>query len=91
MQYQHLNKENKYTENVMEDTKSLQDSLFNEIKSHINENYDSFPMPHGYDGWNSKYYYFTRTIEGKSYPIHCRMNKSLNKEEILLYTFSKGI
>jgi len=41
-------------------------------------------MPHGYDGWNSKYYYFTRTIEGKSYPIHCRIDKSLNKEEILL-------
>ena len=57
----HLNNENKYTEHVMSDTKELRESLFTEIKSHIKENYDSYPMPHGNGGWDSEYYYFTRT------------------------------
>ena len=80
----HLNNENKYTEYIMNDTTELKNNLFNEIKSHIKEDYDSYPMPHGYGGWDSKYYYFTRTLEGKSYPIHCRIDKNSNKEEILL-------
>ena len=80
----HLNKENKYTEHIMEDTKDQQENLFNEIKSHIKEDYNSYPIPHGDDGWNSEYYYFIKTIKDKSYPIHCRINKETGNEEILL-------
>ena len=34
----------------------------------------SLPLPIDGNGWDSEYYYFTRTVEGKSYPIHCRIN-----------------
>ena len=81
---EHLNKENTYTEHIMDDTKDLRDKLFNEIKSHVKENRDSYPFPHGKGGWESEYDYFTRTVEGKSYPIHCRINKTTKNEEILL-------
>ena len=32
----------------------------------------------------SKYYYFVRTVEGKSYPIHCRVDKMTNTVQELL-------
>lgn len=80
----HLNAENEYTEHIMDDTTNLRQNLFTEIKSHINENYCSYPMPHGEGGWNCKYYYFIKTIQDKSYPIHCRINKETEEEEILL-------
>ena len=85
----HLKKENEYTEKVMESSKKVKDILYEELLSHIQETYDSYPFPHGFDennkvSWESKYYYFSRTIEGKSYPIHCRINRETNEEEILL-------
>ena len=81
----HLKNENKYTEDKMSDTKELINTLYEEVKSYVKETYDSYPLPHGDGGWNSKYYYFIRTIEGKSFPIHCRINKLSNDyEEILL-------
>ena len=85
----HLKKENEYTEKVMESSKKVKDILYEELLSHIQETYDSYPFPHGFDKnnkvtWDSKYYYFSRTIEGKSYPIHCRINRETNEEEILL-------
>ena len=80
----HLKLENEYTENVMNDNKDLVNDLFEELKSHVQETYDSQPFPHGFKGWESDYYYFVRTIEGKSYPIHCRINMSNKEEETLL-------
>ena len=81
---EHLKNENDYTEKVMESSKKVKDILYEELKSHIQETYDSYPFPHGENGWDSEYYYFSRTIEGKSYPIHCRINKKTNEEEVLL-------
>ena len=51
---------------------------------HIQETYDSYPLPNNDNGWDSEYYYFTRTIKGKSYPIHCRINIDSQKVERLL-------
>ena len=79
-----LRNENDYTEKIMESNKELKDTLYKELKSHIQETDDSYPFPHGKGGWDSNYYYFVRTIEGKSYPIHCRINKNTNKEEVIL-------
>ena len=76
----HLKSENNYTNCIMNDTKDIQKELYDELLSHIMETYDSYPLPNCDNGWNSEYYYFTRTIEGKSYPIHCRIN--VNTKEI---------
>lgn len=76
----HLQKENKYTENVMKQHQTQTDEIFQEMKSNLQETYDSYPFPHA--KWDSEWKYFIRNVEGKSYPIHCRI--SGDKTEILL-------
>jgi oligopeptidase B len=79
-----LNSENDLVDKLMEPTKELQTKLYNEIKSYIKESYDSLPIPSGNKGWNSDYYYWVRTEEGKSYPIHMRTKQSDQSIETLL-------
>jgi oligopeptidase B len=79
-----LNAENDLTNKVLESTKQLQETLYTEIKSYLKETYDSYPMPYGLKGWNSDYYYFIRTLKGKPYPIHMRINNKTKEEELLL-------
>lgn len=71
---QHLKKENKFTEKIMKNTKELQQTLYDEIMTYIEEDYDSYPLPNSDNTFNSDFLYFTRTLKGKSYPIHCRIN-----------------
>ena len=81
---EHLEKENQYTKQIMDKHKEQEDAMYKEIKSHIQETYDSYPYPKGECGWNSRYYYFHRTIEGKSYPIYCRKEMETGNIEVLL-------
>lgn len=75
----HLEKENLYTEEMMADTKNLQDQLFVEMRSRIKEEDQSVPT------FINGYYYYTRTEEGKQYYKFCRKKASLDApEEILL-------
>ena len=76
----HLEAENAYTDAVMKPTAALQDKLYNEILSHIKQTDTNVPYRWG------NYYYFTRTEEGKQYPIFCRTAaaNAKAKEEILL-------
>ena len=70
----HLKLENSYTEFMMKDMQATKDELYQELLSHVQETYDSYPLPNSDNGWDSEYYYFTRTVKGISYPIHCRVN-----------------
>jgi oligopeptidase B len=80
----HLQAENQYTLSVMAPTTDLQAKLYAEMLSHIKETDES--VPYRDRGW----YYYTRTIEGSQYPIHCRKLASATAfdpaqpEEILL-------
>jgi oligopeptidase B len=62
----HLQAENQYTLSVMAPTTELQARLYAEMLSHIKETDES--VPYRDRGW----YYYTRTVEGSQYPIHCR-------------------
>src|SRR5216683_1201298 len=62
----HLTAENAYTLSVMKPTEELQAKLYAEMLSHIKETDES--VPYRDHGW----YYYTRTMEGSQYPIHCR-------------------
>lgn len=62
----YLEAENRWTEAAMAHTKVLQERLFEEIKARIKETDLSVPVRKG-DWW-----YYTRTEEGRQYPIHCR-------------------
>lgn len=69
---QYLQAENAYTEAVMAPTKGLQEKLFGEFKTRIKQT--DMSVPYRKDG----YYYFTRTEEGKDYPIYCRKKGTLD-------------
>jgi oligopeptidase B len=62
----HLEAENQYTLSVMAPTEELQAKLYAEMLSHIKETDES--VPYRDRGW----FYYTRTVEGSQYPIHCR-------------------
>ena len=75
----YLEAENAYTEAMMQHTEPLQSTLYNEMLARIKETDLSVPY------LQADYYYYSRTEEGKSYPIHCRKKGSLDAiEEILL-------
>ena len=75
----YLHSQMDYLEEVMGHTKPLQDSLFAEMKSRIQETDSSVPEKRG------GYWYYSRTEAGKQYPIYCRKKESLeNPEEILV-------
>jgi oligopeptidase B len=62
----YLEAENAYTEAVMAPTKPLQEDLYREMLSHIKETDTSVPYRDG------AYFYYTHTVEGSQYAIHCR-------------------
>jgi oligopeptidase B len=75
----YLQAENEYLEEVMQHTKPLQETLFQEMKARIKEEDSTEPERNG------EYYYYRRTEKGQEYPIYCRRKGSLDApEEILL-------
>jgi oligopeptidase B len=71
----YLEAENAYTDTVMRPTAALQESLYKEMLSHIQETDLSVPYREG------AYFYYSRTEEGKQYPIYCRRKGSLEAAE----------
>lgn len=75
----YLKAENKYTEAMTANLKPLQEKLYQEMLSRVQENRTSVTVSQG------NYDYYTRYSKGKNYAIHCRQQKNPNaKEEILL-------
>ena len=75
----YLEAENAYTDAMMQHTQGLQTTLYSEMLARIKETDLSVPYR------KDDYYYYSRTEEGKDYPIYCRKKGSLNaSEEILL-------
>ncbi len=62
----HLEAENRYTDEQTAHLEVLQEQIFEEIKGRTQESDLTVPVRKG-DWW-----YFTRTVEGMQYPIHCR-------------------
>ena len=62
----YLEAENAYTENMTKDLKPLQEALYKEMLGRIKQTDLSVPVRRG------KFYYYSRTEEGKQYPIYCR-------------------
>ena len=59
----HLEAENAYTAAMMADTQPLQQKLYNELLGHVKQTDVNVPYHLG------EYYYYSRTEEGKQYPI----------------------
>jgi oligopeptidase B len=71
----HLQAENAYTAAVMKPTEGLQQRLYDEMLSHIKQSDLQVPYKYG------NYYYYSRTEEGKQYPIYARKRGSLDAPE----------
>ena len=88
----YLEEENAYTASVLASNSSLEETLYNEIVGRIKETDLSVPVKKG------NWLYYSRTIKGLQYPIHCRkainsisvnnyldiQDSSLGQEQILL-------
>lgn len=65
----HIQKENEYTDNIINPHKDFVKELYDETKSYIQETYDSYACLHNdKDTW----LYFRRFKEGEEYPSHWR-------------------
>jgi oligopeptidase B len=71
----YLEAENAYTARVMKPTEALQQRIFEEIKSRVKETDLTVPFR------DKGYFYYSRTEEGKQYPIYCRKPGSLDAPE----------
>jgi oligopeptidase B len=74
----HLEAENHYTTKMMAHTESLQQTLFDEFKTRIKQTDMSVPYK------REDYYYYTRVVEGKEYPVYCRKKGSLDADEQIM-------
>ncbi len=75
----YLEAENAYTDAVfLQPTTALRDTLYNEILARIQETDLSVPYP------DNDYLYYTRTEEGKQYPIYCRKHTEVAPEQVTL-------
>ncbi len=62
----YLQAENEYAAAFFDAQGDQVETLFQEIKSRVQETDESVPVRHG------PWWYLTRTIEGESYPVYCR-------------------
>ncbi len=75
----YLEAENAYTKAMTADLGPFQDALYKEMLGHVKQTDLSVPVRRG------GYLYYSRTEEGKQYPIQCRRKGGMDApEEILL-------
>jgi oligopeptidase B len=74
----YLNAENAYTDTFLHQTTALQEKLYQEMLGRIQQT--DLSVPYRLRG----YLYFTRTEEGKQYPLHCRRADIENSPEQVL-------
>ncbi len=71
----YLEAENAYADAVMKPTEAFQQALYAEMLARIQETDQNVPWRKG------GFFYYSRTEQGKQYPIHCRKEGSLEAEE----------
>eukprot|EP00536_Pseudo-nitzschia_multiseries_P001001 jgi/Psemu1/179995/e_gw1.12.161.1 len=81
---QHLQAENDYSQEVTKHLKGLQEELYQEFLSSIQETDYTTPRP------KERYWYYSRTFEGKAYPQFCRAPKTSEKYGTIEWDGSKG-
>jgi oligopeptidase B len=76
---EYLKAENAYTDALTKDLKPFEEALYTEMLGRIKQTDLSVPSR------NDGYFYYSRTEEGKQYPIQCRRKGSMEApEEVLL-------
>ncbi|MES3032654.1 MAG: S9 family peptidase [Gemmatimonadota bacterium] len=75
----HLDAENAYTDAMTAGLQPLRDALYAELVARIKETDLSVPT------YNAPYWYYTRTEQGKPYPIYCRKLRTLDAAEEVIF------
>lgn len=75
----YLEAENRYTDTAMAATRALQETLYQEILGRLKQTDLSVPDRRG------PYFYYSRTEEGKQYPIYARRRGSMEAPEEVLF------
>ncbi|HMV83176.1 MAG TPA: S9 family peptidase [Blastocatellia bacterium] len=71
----YLKAEDDYAKAMMKPTEGFQESLYKEMLARIKETDENVPYKNG------AYFYYSRTEQGKQYPIYCRKKGSLTAPE----------
>jgi oligopeptidase B len=79
----YLKAETDYADAMMRSTTGFQDSLYKEMLARIKETDENVPYKKG------DYYYYSRTEEGKQYPIFCRKKGDLKAPEEVTLDMNK--
>ncbi len=79
----YLKAENAYAEQMLAETKPLQEQLYKEMLGRIKETDLSVPYRNG------DYFYYSRTEQGKQYAIHCRKKGALDAAEETILDLNK--
>ncbi len=79
----YLNSENAYKDSVMNSTKELQSTIYNEILGKIKEDDESYPS------FRNGYWYYSRTEKGKQYRTYCRRKGTMEAEEEIIFDVNK--
>lgn len=74
----YLKQENEYTESYMKQFQKVEDKLYSELLSHFKEDDEDYPYIYG------DYYYYSKSFQGKAYPIHYRKKLDGKNEEVIL-------
>jgi oligopeptidase B len=75
----YLESENAYTDALTRHTETLQEEIYKEIVGRIKQTDLSVPV------WRAPYWYYSRTEEGKQYPIYARKKLALSAAEEVIY------
>ncbi|WP_299943733.1 S9 family peptidase [uncultured Microbulbifer sp.] len=79
----HLEAENTYTDSVMQHTKELQETLFEEMTGRLEKDKSTAPVFH------NGYWYYTRYLPEREYAIHARRKGNLEATEQVLLDVNK--
>lgn len=74
----YLEAENAFTAEATAAMRPMEDALYKEMLGRIQQTDLSLPVRRG------AYSYYSRTVEGLQYPIHCRRNVTDGEEQVLL-------
>ncbi|MEI7970121.1 MAG: S9 family peptidase [Betaproteobacteria bacterium] len=80
---EHLHAENRYTDAMMGPSRPLQRALYREMVSRIRETDMGVAYREG--GW----FYYSRTVKGRQYPIYCRKPGSLAAREHIVLDLNR--
>jgi oligopeptidase B len=74
----HIKKENEHAKKYLQRTSKLESKIYKEIISRIEQTDMTVPVQ------IDDYFYYSREIEGKQYPVYCRKMLSMDREEEVL-------